>query len=261
MAATSGSQGLVPVRAVIATTERIPAYGGVRLSKKMLEQLAESLNEDVTGMTLNHDPRRPMRVENVMASVRQRDDGEFEVWAEFDVDELAWRSHEKEKEALGAPGGMSFTMSSPLHVPGEENDDREPLVRVAADAAHFDDALLLAASASSPHYRVQPARLYQFELEPLARVICDLAPGLFASVPVNLLSSYLYDLLQHFVPTKRGEPSILEIRVVERPDVVEKMVYLQTRDKKALRKALDKFGDALQVPDKLVELTPNDDVE
>jgi hypothetical protein len=244
----------VSVSSIVTTTQPVPAYGGVRLSKDILEQIAAKLNAGEMPMTANHDARRPIAVENVRAGVRLRDDGEYEVWADFDADAVAWGDFMAERDALQAPGGMSFTMGIPIDVPGEDTDLRRVLVRVAADAAHFSDGDLLASVAASTGVRVSPSRLYQFGAESLARVICDLGPSFFLAIPPNLISSYLYDLLSPFVPTRQGKPSILELRVAQTSDTIEKTVYLKTTDKKALRSAIEQFGDALKAEGSIVEI-------
>jgi len=74
---------------ILATTERIPAYGGFQLPRNVLEEMARRLNSQMTPMRLFHDARELVRPENVRAWVQQRPDGEYELRVEFDIEEEA----------------------------------------------------------------------------------------------------------------------------------------------------------------------------
>lgn len=256
---------MVRVHGILTTTHAVPAYGGIRLSRSVLQALADKTNAGELPMTWNHDIRRPARVDNVEAGVRRRDDGEYEAWVSYDVDEREWARFQAECEELGTPGGFSFTMALPLDDEGSLGDDRPILVKISADAAHFTTDDLRSAVEASQGARVQPQQLYQFGHDPLARVIIELLPGFFLGVPAGVLSNYLYDVLRSFVPPRRSKRSIIEIHVIETPDGKMKTLYLETPDRKALRRAVDQFGEALKAGspvveiDSMVDSTPDDD--
>ena len=99
------------VRELMATTELIPAYGGFRLPREKLEELARALRSQSVPMRLFHDAREPAYVENVDPEIRERPDGEYELWVEFDVEEEGWAKYEAERDAQGGRGGLSFTLT------------------------------------------------------------------------------------------------------------------------------------------------------
>lgn len=249
---------MIRIDGILTTTDAVPAYGGIRLSLSILQALADKTNRGELPITWNHDARRPVRVANVAAGVRRRGDGEFEAWVSYDVDETEWARFRAECEALSAPGGFSFTMGVPIEIDGTSEDDRPALVKLAADAAHYSSDDLRAAAAGSSDVRVQPQELFQFGAEPLARVIIDLLPGFLIAIPPNVVSNYLYDLLRRFVPSRSGSPSIFEIRITETPERISKTLYLETSDRKTLRRAINRFGEALETDSPLVEIDTNE---
>ena len=165
---TPPRSGMIRVNGVLTTTDAVPAYGGIRLSRGILQALADKTNRGELPMTWNHDARRPVQVENVTAGVRRREDGEYETWVTYDVGEEEWALFRAECDALSAPGGFSFTMGTPVDIEGASEDDRPVLVKIAADAHHFRADDLRKAATQSSDVRVQPQQLFQFGLEPLA---------------------------------------------------------------------------------------------
>jgi hypothetical protein len=134
------------IRATLATTERIPAYGGFRLSLQDLETILDELKTGAVETRLSHDSRRPLHVENVKASIERRPDGEYALWVEFDADEDGWAEYEAERDAQGGPGGLSFTLMGTFeNLPGRGEPTSVSVV-VAADAAHFSDQEIRAAA-------------------------------------------------------------------------------------------------------------------
>ena len=53
----------------MATTDLIPAYGGIQLSHEELEKIAQTLRSTTIPMRLFHDAREPLYVKNVNAEV------------------------------------------------------------------------------------------------------------------------------------------------------------------------------------------------
>ena len=74
------------VRARLATTHPISAYGGVQLPRQVLDQVASAVASGAMPMHFGHDISRPVAVAEVQTGIEQLDDGHFAVWAEFDVD-------------------------------------------------------------------------------------------------------------------------------------------------------------------------------
>src|SRR5450755_662725 len=131
-------------RELMATTDPNPAYGGIQLPRETLEGIAQTLRSQSVPMRLFHDAREPVYVENVDPEVRERPDGGYELWVKFDVEEEGWARYEAERDARGAPGGLSFTLAETI---AETQTETAPVsVVVAADAGHFSDYQILAAA-------------------------------------------------------------------------------------------------------------------
>ena len=58
---------------------------GEKLSRQMLEQLAQSANEHYIPINIEHDPRVPPVGRIISSSVRERDDGEYEAIAQLEM--------------------------------------------------------------------------------------------------------------------------------------------------------------------------------
>jgi hypothetical protein len=199
---------------IVATTHRIPAYGGFQLERQTLEEMAQTLNSQSVPMRMFHDPRVPLRVANVDASVRQRPDGEYELRVDFDVDETDWARFEAERSDRGGPGGMSFTITEPLGKRQRQGEAAPISVVVAADAHHFTDGQILAAAnefvgADS----VEARRLYQFSAAPAALALIQFFLQGGAQVPPGMISAWLYDALRHFRRGAHQSPGVtLELK-------------------------------------------------
>jgi hypothetical protein len=114
-------------------------------------------------MRLFHDAREPLHVENVETEIRQRSDGDFELWVEFDVEEEGWARYEAERDARGGPGGLSFTITELIAEFTSEVVAQPIKITVAADAHHFsDDEILSVAGDFAGATIITANRLYQF---------------------------------------------------------------------------------------------------
>lgn len=193
----------------MATTDRIPAYGGIRLAPEVLESMAQSLRSQSVPMRLFHDAGQPIEVENVNAKVRQRPDGEHELWVEFDVEEEGWARYEAERDAQNAPGGLSFTFAEPIAQLTSGARPGLDSIEIAADAHHFSDNEILAAAREFTNAgNVQVSRLYQFSAVPAALVLIQFTFQELAQIPPGIISAWLYDALQHFRRPGQPEPPI-----------------------------------------------------
>lgn len=113
---------------IVATTNRIEAYGGFQLDRSDLDELAEKLRGGTVPMNVGHDLRRPIRPLVLDAQVRERDDGEAEVWMRLLVDENEWTEFQDECRRVGAPGGMSFTRLDTIERLGQDSADSPTFV-------------------------------------------------------------------------------------------------------------------------------------
>ncbi len=204
-------------RRVLATTDPIPAYGGFRLELENLESLAQSLRSQSVPMRSFHDAREPLYVENVDAEIRQRPDGEYQLWVEFDVEEEGWARYEADREARGAPGGLSFTITATIGQLTSEPIPGLASIEIAADAHHFsDDEILATADEFANAGNVKASRLYQFSAVPAALVLIQFVFQELAQIPPGIISAWLYDAWQHFRRPGQPDPA-LTMEFIEGP--------------------------------------------
>lgn len=195
----------VAVQSVLATTEPIPAYGGIAIARVALESMAESLNSGSVPMSANHDSRMAVRTRNVTASVRERAAGGHELFMSFEV-------HPEDWEKYGHLPGMSHTVLEPIR--GEATRGKVVLAKFSADAAWFDDDVIIAASAATQaafevndlvdNPGVMPGRVYQFSIIPDARVIIETSLALFNALGPNLAASAIWDGLKLLFVRRRA---------------------------------------------------------
>jgi len=193
----------------MATTELIPAYGGIQRSREELEAIAQVLRSQSIPARLFHDAREPLYVDNVDAGVQERADGEYELWIEFDAEEEGWAKYEAERDALGVPGGISFTLAETFAELESRTGPGPVSVAVAADAHHFsDDQILAAAAEFSGASSVKVSRLKQFSAVPTALVLIQFVLQEGAQIPPGLISAWLYDALRHFRRPEQPHPAV-----------------------------------------------------
>jgi len=233
----------VTIRARITTTHPVAAYGGVQLSEDVVRSIANAIASGEMPMLFNHDLSRPMHTSNVAAGVEPTEDGYLAAWAEFDVDQSAWEAYEAERDALGAPGGMSFAAASPI--PGHD-DIEEPEVLIAADAAHFsDDEILAGERKLSALGRSLGSRYYQFSVIPDAKVVLDFTLGALDGVSINLLAATLYDTAKSFLKPRRATIFNLVAKQGSRGRRSLKL-HLAADDPEALRVAMERAAEVLK---------------
>lgn len=237
---------MLRVRARVATTHAIPAYGGIQLHEDAVRQIAEAMANGRVPMRFNHDLTRPLSAVTVAAGVEPTEDGHLSAWVEFDVDEREWDQYEKETQAAGAPGGMSFSTVEPFASRGNSPYG----LTISADASYFHDDLIVAAAEEvlPGEWSVELARLYQFSWIPEPRVVFNLAVFILMSVPGNLLSSYLYDLANRFRARIAGQPKqpTFEFRVIRTPRSHTTEVKLTVADEDELRRAMREVPEILR---------------
>lgn len=181
------------VRARLATTHPVAVYGGLRLSRSVIEDFAAAVKAGDLPMHLDHDIRRPLAVEIVDTGVEHLPDGEFAAWAEYLISEEAWADWQSELAAAGASGGMSFTCSVPI---GTRVQPAGAQAQLAGDAAHYSDDELTAAAATLEGALSTPAeaeQLLQFNAVSVAMVVIEFTTDLLASVGPSVLGSALWD--------------------------------------------------------------------
>jgi hypothetical protein len=233
------------VRARLATTHAIPAYGGIQLPKEALDQVAEAIASGALPMHFGHDTSRPVSVSEVESGVEQLEDGEFAVWAEFNVDEDVWAAYGAEVAAPGAPGGMSISFTGPTA--GRSLASESALV-VAADGHHFDEEEIDAAVAILRQLGTDAGGevLYQFSFEPIAKVIIDVAWPVVAPLGPNIVASAIYDAARSFLrPGRQGLVFNVSFKETRRGTRKVK-VHIEASNEAELRAAIDGLPKVLE---------------
>jgi hypothetical protein len=169
-------------------------------------------------MRLFHDAREPLHVENVETEIRQRSDGDFELWVEFDVEEEGWARYEAERDARGGPGGLSFTITELIAEFTSEVVAQPIKITVAADAHHFsDDEILSVAGDFAGATIITANRLYQFSAIPDALVLIQFMSQELTQIPPGFISAWLYDAWQHLRRPSQPNPA-LTLESIEGPE-------------------------------------------
>jgi hypothetical protein len=228
------SVGRTEVETVLATSQPVPAYGGIRIDDRALQQIVETIRAGRTPMLLDHDLRQPFDATIVDAGIRKRPDGYSEVWIRLDVDSEQWTRWRAELAERAAPGGFSFSVAEPLTtVSGQEGATGE--FDLAADAAYWSDADLLAAAEQLRRVgHVRLNRRYAFHHDPTPVVAFYL---ILRDLGIDIVADAVYDALKRFLLPDR--PTVFEFRVVRETETVE--ARLETSDRVALRNAVESF--------------------
>ncbi len=225
---------------IVATSDAFLAYGEmIRLGDKVLEDLAEGLRSGTIRSLWQHDTRRPAAFRILDAGVRERPDGEREVWALADVDAEEWADYEASLKAQGAPGGLSFSGSEPLGELSSQSSENNVSLTLAADRGHWtDEEILAAAEALRSLGHVSIGRRFEFAHEPRAVVdlifyLKDTGLPILSGVAANVL----YAALRRFL--RRDKPTIFHFEIEDKDRRIRG--YLETKDESVLKRAIDAF--------------------
>lgn len=159
----------VPVSGILMTSERIEAYGGIRIPTEILKDLAQQVNAGKIPWHLDHNLSKPLRIRRFGAFVESRGDG---------IDVLKFRAeiHKGDLHWMETRPGMSATIRTPLS--GSAPDHVGAAVSVSADHAWFaDDALVEVAeqlvAQGVDHELIRVERTYQFGFVPDPQIFID----------------------------------------------------------------------------------------
>ncbi|MDP9469874.1 MAG: hypothetical protein M3Q71_04285 [Chloroflexota bacterium] len=237
---------LIEVGGVLATTQRIPKYGGLQLTIDDLHHFAKQLLNGGIPMLLDHDERQRLQPQLRDVQVRQSDTGEYsELRVVMLVEENEW-------ERWGERRGFSISFYKNIKI--YQPLSRPPFIGLGVEAFYFaDDVVDTAARQLLPNFNVETARLYQLiEWIDVAKVTVDIV----YDVLVNIQGSLLYDVLRPFlspsVPQEDDQatpvPPMTEFVFKERlldkrgRTVRKRTAILRTNSEEALKNALDTFG-------------------
>jgi len=182
------------MRATFVDSRPNEAYGGVIFPRATILKMVEQYKRNRVPFTYNHDQRHPLDAVIINAGTTELEDGELSGWIDIDFlkSDLDW--YQATIKAKNAPGGISVMVTQKIVRIGMG----PTLLSISGDAAHWSDEDLLESFSYEPMYgAIEINRLFQFALSPNALIVITM----LASIPVNILSSALYDLLKS---SKRG---------------------------------------------------------
>jgi len=206
------------------------AYGGVKLPKTAVEQIADNLKIGKMQFGLHHDPRQDLDQRVVDAFIRTADDGNTEAVIVCEIDQEMWHK-------VGGDEITGFSVSGTQPFLGEE--ESAPGVIISADAHWFPEDRLRAAYEEFTRggIRVQARRLYQFSAEPPALIIATFLLQQLSTIPAGVLASYIYDSFKK-LSGHRKQPSKFFMKFDKETGRVTE-AYLETSSDEVLKHAID----------------------
>jgi hypothetical protein len=272
--------GRIVVQMRIATTHEVPAYGGVRLAPRVLEQIAEAVRSGRTPTLVNHNRMNELGARCLNAEVVDLDDGHKAVDAEFEVDADAWNRYQTHLDEVGAPGGASFSATERIGELPPRNPTSVGQFAVYADAGYFaDEQITSAAEELTSVGTVRTGRLYQFSAVQACRIVVEYvhasggpdAATIGIEIGIALVSAAIYDCIKRLLawrpavpryppppdvpppdPTQT-EPAQIEIHTTTTPGGVTVQTFqIRTNDEAVVRRALDQIFEAAARPDRPV---------
>ena len=214
---------------VCMATDPISAYGGFQFAPSALEDILAGIREGRLQMTADHDGRKRLNPRWINAEIRRTERGSLGVYVDFEVDEDEWAKY----------GRVGWSVSGTVWVWKASQENSSPALSVQADASHFDgQALEAAIKALCPHFAVSGGLLYQFSEIPPARIMIEMALLTLQVIPINLISSALYDGFRHFLRPRRADKSIFEFRISDEERNRSINARIETSDPDILRSAL-----------------------
>jgi hypothetical protein len=240
----------VVIDAVVATTDRLDRYGGIALSLSALEQMKRQIETSNIPFAGHHNHALPIRHRNVVLDIRSTDRGTYALHLEAEVVKSDW-------ESLGPVFGMSFATSGPI----EGFDAAEGVALIAADAEWFaDEDIVEAATAlaqsladrSGLEASVLPRRYYQFSVLPAAKIVIEVAWGLFSALGPNIAASVIWDGIKYLFVRRRkpkdvaqsGAETVIDIHVKNGDASI--VAVVRTSDENVAEKAVESLGEAIR---------------
>lgn len=201
---------------VLMTSERIDAYGGIRIPGEVLREMASEIEQGPFPFHIEHDLSRPIRARNFTASVETRSDG---------IDELKFsvEIHPEDAVKFESMQKMSATIMTPIDRDAHAHPNRHRRVRLGADHAWFDDEALVAAEERLVNVGV---RLEDLSIERALQFSQIPDPQIFLTIVYPILSSIgasaIWDAIKLLLRRRKtprggddGSSTILNVTVTE----------------------------------------------
>jgi hypothetical protein len=233
----------VPFKVIVATTHRVEKYGGVALADGALMQIVDALNGGELPMIGNHDWTRPIRTNDLDATLVTLEDGERAV-------RLTGLVHQGDLDAVGEIGGMSFSSFEPTGRADGPNRDA-PALKLSADAGWFDDETVgEACSIMSELAPVEGARLLQFSAVEDARVILEMGYPFVMALGTGLATNAVWEGIKHLLARRQkrdgdSQTSRTRIELVTPMLTGEVIAIVDTTDAAIVSQALATYATAV----------------
>jgi hypothetical protein len=236
------------VKARIASSHKLDAYGGHKHPDGLLKLLAAAVRANQLPMVIDHDVTRPLDREVLDAKVIKLEDGHEAVEVLMDVDADGWAEYQAQLGEAGVPGGMSFTFSKPWAELFKEDSDVTARLSIYGDPEHFTDEAIEAAGERL--IEVGPTKvgaLYQFSSVTTCRIVIEYVhsaggiegAAILLQVAIQSASTAIVEaakyLLSHRRKTSDGTPAI-ELRVVDAGS--QRSFSVQTEDASAFERSV-----------------------
>ncbi|GEM_PF-6084179 len=220
-------------QAIFATTDHLEAYGGFQLSKENLIKYAKHFAESENSFSFNHDPTQPMRMRILRSGVRERLDGEFEGWFDYEIHEEDWDFMQSNFKEAGAKGGISITVVQKIYRHGEGIN----VITLSGDASNWtEDELLTAIDYGPIAGSVQVNQLYQFAVTPVAQ----LALTVLSTVSLGVVSNLLTDLV------RKSKTKPVYAKVIVKRSRRKATIVFKTSSEKSINKFVSQLPDILR---------------
>lgn len=180
----------------VATTDEIPAYGGVQLAEEALYEMARAIGGRTLPFWAEHDPLRQIPGKVLMAEPRTTERGTLGVWIEVEVPEGA---------AIGMRG-FSYAAGMVVEELGPADG---PRVGFFADAASFTEEEIRGAGEllARQGLRVEAGPYFQFSADPATVVVLSIAADLL----ISIAGAAIWDAIKGFVRQDTSTEVRLEV--------------------------------------------------
>lgn len=223
---------------VLITNDAVPAYGGLRFSPEVLEDVAAAIRSGSVPLHADHNLAKPIRSRNLDAFVHKRSDGVLEVRFTVDV-------HPDDVDTFGDRTGMSATITVPLHREASYREPIDPALELSADAAWFTESDLLAAERTMiqlgvPANTIRTEHALQFSLVPDPQIFLTIGLGLLTSLSGSAIWAGIVGLFRRRSTPSEGDSAAstrINVTVVNGERSVTAVV--ETSDEAVAKRAFD----------------------
>ncbi|MGO4104134.1 hypothetical protein AB4Y63_09295 [Leifsonia sp. YAF41] len=169
------------------------------------------------------------------AYTREREDGELEAVAIWEIDDGEWEKHNADQM-------RGFSISVTSTIVGES----EAAIELVADAHWYskDDLLTAFAELNTSNQSASVGHLYQFAYEPDTLIVLQWVVPQLTSVAVGLITNFVYDSLKRLL--RKAPPlSKVSMEFTDENDGTTSKFYIETGSVEVLKHAIDSIPAAI----------------